>query len=93
MDCYSKFIEMCKLTEETAEAVIAQLKSIVARHGIPGEIMADNIPFNSYLFKKCCAEWDMQITFSSLRYPQSNGWQNQVLKSQEYSERVTRCWT
>ena len=73
MDYYSKFIEMCPLTEATAEAVIVQLKSIFSRHGIPEEMVADNIPFNSYLFKKFCAEWDMQITFSSPRYPQSNG--------------------
>ena len=36
-------------------------------------MVADNNPFNSHLFKKFSAEWDMHITFSSPRYPQSNG--------------------
>ena len=36
-------------------------------------MVADNVPFNSYLFKKFSAEWDIRITFSSPRYPQSNG--------------------
>ena len=35
----------------TTEAVIAVLKSIFARHGIPNNLIADNMPFNNKKFK------------------------------------------
>ena len=56
MDYYSKFIEMLPLADASAETVTVQLKSIFARHGIPEEMVADNVPFNSYLFRRFSAE-------------------------------------
>ena len=50
VDYYSKFPELGLLENKTSECVIAQVKSISARLGIPEEIVADNQPFGSYAF-------------------------------------------
>ena len=52
MDYYSKYPEVVQVHSKTAETTIAALKSIFARHGIPSEIMAVNMPFNSRAFKQ-----------------------------------------
>ena len=73
VDYYSKFPEVVQVHSKTAETTIAELKSVFARHGIPSEIMADNMPFNSRAFKQFSNQWDFTVTTSSPRYPQSNG--------------------
>ena len=52
MDYYLKYPEVVQIHSKTAETTIAELKSIFARHGIPSEIMLDNMPFNSRAFKQ-----------------------------------------
>ena len=47
VDYHSKFIETALLPNKTAGTVITHLKSIFARHGIPEELVSDNMPFNS----------------------------------------------
>ena len=47
VDDYSKFPELALLENKTSECVIAHVKSISARYGIPEEIVADNQPFGS----------------------------------------------
>ena len=44
VDYYSKYIEVAKLNQLTAAAVILHCKSIIARHGIPEEVISDNGP-------------------------------------------------
>ena len=39
------------MTSKTAQATIANLKMIFARHGIPQMVIANNLPFNSKEFK------------------------------------------
>ena len=73
VDYYSKYPEVVLVESKTAESTIAVLKSIFARHGIPNTIVADNMPFNSKMFKQFAAQWDFKITTSSPQYPQSNG--------------------
>ena len=73
LDYYSKYVEVPLLPDKTAKSVIAALKSIFARHGIPDRLVCDNMPFASrqvHLFSK---EWGFKITTSSPEYPQSNG--------------------
>ena len=48
-------------------------KSICARHGIPGDIGSDNMPFGSRKFKDFAYEWGIKTTTSSPTYAQSNG--------------------
>ena len=74
VDYYSKYPELCRLGQQkNASVVISHVKSVFARHGIPEEVIADNMPFNSVKFRSFAEEWGFKITTSSPRYPQSNG--------------------
>ena len=73
VDYYSKFPEVAFLEDKTAFSVIRQLKVIFARHGIPEEVIADNMPFASKQINQFATEWDFKITTSSPTYAQSNG--------------------
>ena len=72
-DYYSKYVELYHLQDKTAQSIIIGLKSIFARHGIPGELVSDNMPFGSRLVAEFAKEWGFEATTSSPRYPQSNG--------------------
>ena len=48
-------------------------KSICARHGIPEEIVSDNMPFGRREFEDFAYEWGIKTTTSSPTYAQSNG--------------------
>uniref|UniRef100_A0A8C4WW17 Integrase catalytic domain-containing protein n=1 Tax=Eptatretus burgeri TaxID=7764 RepID=A0A8C4WW17_EPTBU len=57
----------------TAKHVVEALKSVFARHGIPKELLTDNMPFGSPELRKFAQEWGFKVTTSSPTYPQSNG--------------------
>ena len=61
------------MTSKTAQATIAKLKVIFARHSIPQIVMADNMPFSSKEFKLFAKSWGFQLVTWSPAYPQSNG--------------------
>jgi len=73
VDYFSKYPEVTELKQKTAQAVITGLKPILARHGIPEQIIADNNPFGSLKMIEFAKRWNFQIITSSPRYPQSNG--------------------
>ena len=73
VDDYSKFPELALLENKTSECVIAHVKSISARYGIPEEIVADNQPFGSYAFRQFAKSWGINVTTSSPTYAQSHG--------------------
>ena len=73
VDYYSKYPEVVQVESKTAESTITVLKNLFARHGIPQEVVADNMPFNSRTFKVFANQWDFTVTTSSPQYPQSNG--------------------
>ena len=73
VDDYSKFPELALLENKTSECVIAHVKSISARYGIPEEIVADNQPFGSYAFRQFAKSWSINLTTSSPTYAQSHG--------------------
>ena len=70
---YSKYIKTSLLANKTAETVIQHLKSIFARHGIPEELISDNMSFNSKEFKRFAEDWGFTQKTSSPTYAQSNG--------------------
>ena len=69
----TQFPELALLESKTSECVIAHVKSISARHGIPEEIVADNQPFGSYAFRQFAKSWGIKVTTSRPTYAQSNG--------------------
>ena len=73
VDYYSKYPEVSLLPDKTASSIITYTKGICARHGIPEEILSDNMPFGSREFKDFAYEWGIKTTTSSPTYAQSNG--------------------
>ena len=73
VDYYSKFIEIRKLCSKTAKSVQKALLAIFAVHGIPEEMIADNMPFNSRDFKSFARETHFRIITTSPTLSQANG--------------------
>ena len=72
VDYYSKYPELLPLPDKTASTIIEQCKSVFARHGIPVEIVSDNMPFLSNEFLTFANTWGIKTTTSSPTYSQSN---------------------
>ena len=73
VDYYSKYPEITRVHQKTAQSTIRGAKEIFARHGIPEKIVADNMPFNSLQFRQFCAQWGIVISTSSPNYYRSHG--------------------
>ena len=67
--------------EKTASSVIKHMKPILARHGIPEEIVADNMPYNSREFQQFAKDWGFKVTTTSPTYPQSNGMSEKAVQT------------
>ena len=71
MDYYSLWPEFYHLYRITSAVVIAVMKDIFIRHGIPKELVSDNgTQYKSLLFGKFITEWGIHHITSSPRYPQ-----------------------
>ncbi|KAK3795999.1 hypothetical protein RRG08_035176 [Elysia crispata] len=55
------------------KSVVDVLKPILAKQGIPEELVADNNPFGSREMRRFAKDCDLKITTSSPHYLQSNG--------------------
>jgi hypothetical protein len=73
VDYFSKFPEVCLLSGKSAASVIVHFKSIFSRHGIPEEVICDNMPFDSVEMRQFASQWNFVINTSSPHFPQSNG--------------------
>ena len=73
VDYFSKYPEVCRLENKTASCVISHLKSMFAQHGIPDELIAENMPFDSAEMRQFASQWDFMISTSSPEHPASNG--------------------
>ncbi|XP_046573846.1 uncharacterized protein K02A2.6-like [Haliotis rubra] len=74
VDYYSDYFEVDRLHDKRAPEIIKKLKSHLARHGLPNQIVSDNgPPFNSEAFHTFATEYEFDHITSSPRYPQSNG--------------------
>lgn len=73
MDYYSKWIEVYQINTKSANEVICKLKDVFSRFGVVDELVSDNIPFNSFVFREFSSEWNFNCVFVSPRFPQSNG--------------------
>ena len=75
VDYFSRYPEAIKLSSTTSANVIAALKTVFARHGIPEIVRSDNGPqySSSAEFAQFASTYGFSHVTSSLRYPQSNG--------------------
>lgn len=73
-DYYSLYPEVYELKRTKSDNVVAVLKDVFARHGIPTELVSDNgSQYISHQFRKFVKTWCFKHTTSSPRYPRSNG--------------------
>ena len=74
VDYFSRYVEVKSLTSTTAANVVAALKSIFSRHGVPVILMMDNGPqFNCNEMAEFAELYGFYHQTSSPHYPQSNG--------------------
>ena len=81
-DKYSKFPIVRKLTSTTSHAIINQMKSIFAEHGIPERLTTDNGPqYASQEFCNFMQAYGVEHVTSSPMYAQSNGSAERVVQT------------
>ncbi|KAL7851818.1 hypothetical protein SRHO_G00176030 [Serrasalmus rhombeus] len=74
VDYFSRYIEVAHLSVATAGTVIAALKDVFSRHGIPETVISDNGPqYSCELFRDFAEEYGFTHCTSSPRYLQANG--------------------
>ena len=73
VDYLSFWIDICHLNGKTASDVIKAIKPTFASHGIPQTIIADNMPFDSRIFRDFASQWDIKVVNTSPHYAKSNG--------------------
>ena len=75
-DYYSGYPEVVSQSTTSSRAVTSAMKSVLARHGVPGILVMDNaLQFSSSEFTEFAKDWQFKhrpITSSS-HYPKSNG--------------------
>jgi ribonuclease HI len=73
IDKFTKWPEATPVVSITQGAVVAFLKSIVYRFGVPSRIITDNgTQFKSWLFQEYCEGIGTQLCFASVAHPRSN---------------------
>ena len=85
VDYYSKYPEIVLLNGKTASKIITQMKYIFARHGIPEELICDNMPFNSTEFSDFASKWGIKLAHKDINTKNLNE-QSSLCKSQEGRE-------
>ena len=74
IDYYSRWIEIAKLDQLSANSVIAHTSSIFARHEIPEVVISNNGPqFASESYAKFAKDYGFQHVTSSPYHPEGNG--------------------
>ena len=82
VDYFSRYPEIVKLTSTTSQCIIAALKGIFARHGIPETVVSDNGPqYSSQEFTEFAGDYSFHHVTSSPHYPQSIGQVERTVKT------------
>ena len=83
IDYFSKYVVLARLEDNTSSPeVIMHLKSLMARHGIPQELVSDNGPqFISNRFTTFAKQWEFFHNTSSAKFPSSNGQVERAVKT------------
>ena len=81
VDYFSRYVEV-RLTTTSASSVIAALKSIFSRHGVPSVLISDNGPqYDCKEMKEFAGDYCFKHITSSPYHPQSNGLAERAVKT------------
>lgn len=83
-DYYSKWLEIRKIKDKNAQNVMLTFKNCFETHGIPEYLIADNMLFGSYAFRKFAEKMGIQVLTSSPHYSKSNGQAESGVKIAKY---------
>jgi transposase InsO family protein len=73
IDKFTKWPEATPVVNITQSVVVAFLKLIVCRFGVPSRIITDNgTQFTSQIFQEYCEDIGTQLCFASVAHPRSN---------------------
>lgn len=99
VDYYSRYIEVCEMTQTTSKETINQLSTIFSRFGVPLTLRADNGPqFNANCeeFQVFCEDLGLQLINTIPYWPQQNGEverQNRsILKRLKIAQQLGQDW-
>ena len=82
VDYFSRYPEIAKLTDTTSKGVIAALRPMLARHGIPEVLRSDNGPqYVSQEMTDFATSYGFTQVTSSPHYPRSNGLAERTVKT------------
>nr|VZI35628.1 unnamed protein product [Spirometra erinaceieuropaei] len=74
VDAWSKWLEVFDVSAATADITARKTEELIARYGIPTEIVTDNgTQFTSSIFQQLCQKWGIRHVTSPPFHPQSNG--------------------
>ena len=81
VDYYSNYFEVDRLETKTAKGIAEILRKQFSVHGIPNQLISDNMPFSSQEFRTFAASYEFEVITSSPGYPQSNGKAENAIKT------------
>lgn len=82
VDYYSKYLEIANVPQTTSKHVVIALKSMVARCGIPDEVMSGNgTQFASEELRRFAEQWEFKHMISSPGFTQPNDQNQQVIQT------------
>ena len=81
VDYYSNYFEVDRLETKTAKGTAKILGKKFSVHGIPNQLISDNMQFSSLEFREFAASYEFEVITSSPNYPQSNGKAENVIKT------------
>ena len=80
-DYYSRFPIIRSVSKMSAAHLVTVLKTIFSEYGLPEELVSDKgTQFTSEQYTSFAEEYNIKITHSSPRYPQSNGFIESMVK-------------
>jgi transposase InsO family protein len=86
IDYYSKWVEVIPVPRNDAATTVRHvLLNLVARYGVPGEIICDNGPSFKGDFEAFCKEKLIDLHFITPGMPRSNGLAERMVKTVKYA--------
>jgi len=82
VDYTTKYFDVSQIPDVQSETVTNHTKAMLSRYGIPKEIVSDGGPeYIGHEYKSFCKSWDIEHTFSSPEYHESNGFAERTIQT------------